>query len=157
MAKKQIVKGRNFMLWIDSKTIALSTGCDIQIQANYTDSATKDSGVWNNKELDTVSYSGTCDSLMSPDEKDATLQLIHSALINHVIAGDELPVSFGIPTNASTEGIPDATDWTAPTAGVYTGKCKIISVDIGAPVNGNATLKVSWEGCAKLTPIAPTA
>ena len=74
MGKAKTLNGKDLMLWIDGKVIALSTSCKINLVANTTDSATKDDGFWDASEIGSMSWSATNESV---DSADKDLSLIH--------------------------------------------------------------------------------
>jgi len=144
------------MMFFDGKVIALSTSCDLTVNANYESTSTKDDGVWDDKVLVNCSYSGSNDSLLAADPNTgaATYDTLFNALIN----GTKLDMMFGLPSNANDEGLKvseeseDGEDnWTAPTSKYYKGSIKITSIAWSAPRDGSATYKVSFESCGPLT------
>ena len=56
-------------------------------------------------------------------------------------------VCFGVPSNDTTEGLPEA-GWTSP--GTYTGKALITSLELSGSVGDNATVTVSMTGVGEL-------
>lgn len=148
MAKAKRIRGRNFMMFLDDEVICLSTGCDLTISANYTETATKDDGIWNGRELSGISYSGSNDSLMAENANDTALA--HDMLFEKMIAGASVVIMFGIPSNQNDEGVPDG-GWTAPTTKYYKGSVKITSIAFSAPVDGDMTLNVSFDSDGSLS------
>ena len=159
MPKAKKIKGRNLMLFLQTDTnaevVALSTSCSLSVQASYSSTATKDDGVWDDKELDNITFSGSNEALvaMEPGESD----LVHAALFEALVSGKSVPMQFGMPANASTgnDGVPTG-GWQAPTTNYYKGEVKITSLEVSAPVQGAATFTVSFEGAGALTYVKQT-
>ena len=143
------------MLFLGGEAVALSTSCDLTITANFESTATKDDGVWDDKELVNCTYSGNNDSLyaVKPNEGAATYKKLFDALIN----GTALEMVFGLAANVNDSGLKktDASEegeesWESPVDGCYKGQIKLTSIALTAPRDGAATYKVSFESCGPL-------
>ncbi len=137
----------------EAEVVALSTSCSLSVQASYSSTATKDDGVWDDKELDNIAFSGSNESLVAMDP--GASDLVHSALFEALVSGKSVPMQFGVPANSAqgTNGVPEG-GWTAPTEKYYKGNVKITSLEISAPVQGAATFTVSFEGAGALSHVA---
>ena len=51
MSRAKQVLGKDLMLFVDGKAIALATSCKIAISAETIDTQSKDSGIWNEKDV----------------------------------------------------------------------------------------------------------
>lgn len=51
MAKAKQVLGKDLMLFVGGKAIALATSCKIGMSAETIDTQSKDSGIWNEKDI----------------------------------------------------------------------------------------------------------
>ena len=153
MAKANKVRGRDFMMFLQTESkgevVALSTSCSLNVAATYSSTATKDDGVWDDKELDNITFSGSNEALMALDPNDDAL--VHSALFDALVSGKSVPVQFGVPANKAqgVNGVPEG-GWTAPTSKYYKGNVKITGLDFSAPVSGAMTFTVSFEGAGAL-------
>ena len=155
--KAKRIKGKDMMMFFDGEVIALSTSCDLTINANYESTATKDDGIWDDKELTNCTYSGSNDSLMAaePNAGAATYETLFDALIN----GTALDLMFGIPQNQNDSGIKTEDNaeggdsWEQPSGKYYKGRVKITSLAWSAPRDGAATYKVSFESCGPLSSV----
>lgn len=149
MSKAKTLNGKDLMLWIDSKVIALSTSCKINLVANTTDSATKDDGFWDAAEIGSMGWSATNESVDSAD-KDRTNDYVYDKLFDLFVAGQPVDITVGIPTNKDDKGLPEA-GWTAPTTGTfYSGKAQITALDRDGTKGNNASVSVSLTGYGAL-------
>lgn len=143
MAKRQPLKGKNLMLFVDEKALALATSCGIDLTANTEDAASKDSGGWDDPEITGWAWSASSDNICSADE-GGSVDLTYAALVDLWMTGAPVEVKFGVAANASDVEVP-AAGWTAPTKG-YSGSAIIDSVKITAANKQNATITVSLKG-----------
>ena len=51
MAKAKQVLGKDLMLFVGGKAIALATSCKIGMSAETIDTQSKDGGIWNEKDI----------------------------------------------------------------------------------------------------------
>lgn len=51
MSKAKSVLGKDLMLFIDGKAIALATSCKLGLSAETIDTQSKDSGIWTEKDI----------------------------------------------------------------------------------------------------------
>nr|DAE93796.1 MAG TPA: major tail protein [Caudoviricetes sp.] len=149
MGKAKTLNGKDLMLWIDGKVIALSTSCKINLVANTTDSATKDDGFWDASEIGSMSWSATNESVDSAD-KDRANDYVYDQLFDLFTAGQPVDITVGIPTNKDDKGVPEA-GWTAPIKGTfYSGKAQITALDRDGTKGNNASVSVSLTGYGAL-------
>lgn len=143
MAKKRPLKGKNLMLFVTGKALALATSCGIDLTANTEDAASKDSGGWDDPEVTGWAWTASSDNLCSADEADS-VDVTYTRLVDLWMAGEPVDVKFGVAANASDVEVP-TTGWTVPEKG-YSGKAIIDSVKITAANKQNATISVSLKG-----------
>ena len=141
--KKKSLKGKNLMLFVGEKALALATSCGIDLTANTEDAASKDSGGWDDPEITGWSWSASSDSICSADEADS-VDITYTNLVDLWLAGEPVDVKFGVAANASDTEVPTE-GWTVPAQG-YSGKAIIESVKITAANKQNATITVSLKG-----------
>ena len=103
MGKAKSLNGKDLMLWISDKVVALSTSCKINLVANTVDSATKDDGFWDAAEIGNMSWSATNESVDSADENRDN-DLVYDELFDLFVAGEPLKITVGLPTNANNDG-----------------------------------------------------
>ncbi|GLL55356.1 hypothetical protein KUBF_30190 [Bacteroides finegoldii] len=115
MGKAKSLNGKDLMLWIEDKVVALSTSCKISLAANTVDSATKDDGFWDAAEIGNMNWSATNESVDSAD-KDRNNDYVYDQLFDLFVAGKPLTITVGFPTNANNDGVPEE-GWTAPAKG----------------------------------------
>ena len=106
MGKAKSLNGKDLMLWISEKVIALSTSCKINLAATTVDSATKDDGFWDAQEVGNMNWSATNESVDSAD-KDRTNDYVYDELFKLFVAGKPIDVTVGLPSNKSDEGLPE--------------------------------------------------
>lgn len=51
MSKAKAVLGKDFMLFVGGKALALATSCKLSISAETIDTQSKDSGIWTEKDI----------------------------------------------------------------------------------------------------------
>ena len=143
MAKAKTLNGKDLMLWIDGKVVALSTKCTLQVTMSTVDSATKDDGLWDRPEAGNLSWNANNESVDSAD-KERTNDWVYDQLFDKMVAGEPVTVTLGIPTNKNNEGVPEA-GWTMP-SGAYDGKALITGLDRDASKGSNGSVSVSLQG-----------
>ena len=136
--KKRPLKGKNLMLFVGGKALALATSCGIDLTANTEDAASKDSGGWDDPEITGWAWAASSDNLCSADEADS-VDVTYESLVDLWMAGEPVDLKFGIAKNASDVEVPAASKG-------YTGKAVIDSVKITAANKQNATITVSLKG-----------
>lgn len=148
---KQVL-GKDLMLFADSKAIALATSCKIGMSAETIDTQSKDSGIWNEKDIKKLGWNCSSDNLFSADS-DANMNT-YDTLFALMIARKPIDIAFGIPANKA-DALPMA-GWTLPSA-PYKGKALITSLELNAPDGDKATFTVSLDGTGELAKAtAPT-
>lgn len=157
MAKAKYVNGKDLMLFIGGKAIALATSCSVAINADLLDASNKDDGCWDAQDVGTLSWEATTDALMSFDadrETDAVYETLFDAMVGRTLVN----VTFGLPTNASTgcDGLPEA-GWEAPDTAAatphYTGKAMITSLEATGEKGSAATMRVTLSGNGALSKV----
>lgn len=146
--KAKKVNGKDLMLWIEGKVIALSKGCSLALSASMGDSATKDSGIWDDSEVVGISYTMQNQSVYSADE-DRSNDQVYDALFDAMVARQPVGVTFGIPANKSDDGLP-AAGW-QPSPGCYRGRSFITSLELNGEKGSAASVSVSLQGAGALS------
>jgi predicted secreted protein len=145
--KKKVLRGKDLMLWISAKVIALSTGCKLSLKVNTQDAASKDDGLWDAPEIGSQGWEATNDSLDTASDSD-DIDMVYDKLFELFVAGEPIEVTMGIPSNKSDEGVPTA-GWTAGTS-VYKGKALITALDREGKKGDNATISITLTGVGAL-------
>lgn len=148
MAKAKTLNGKDLMLWIGGKVVALSTKCTLQLAMSTTDSATKDDGIWNSPETGNLSWNAANESVDSADTA-RTNDLVYDQLFDLMVAGLPIDVTVGIPANKNNNGVPEA-GWVMPSAGTYQGKALITALDRDATKGSNGSISLSLQGYGAL-------
>lgn len=151
MAKAKSLSGKDLMLWIGGKVVALSKSCDLQLSLSTIDSSTKDDGNWDSPSAGNMSWSVNNESVDSADS-NRTNDVVFDDLFDLYVAGEPVEVTFGVATNKSDDGLPTA-GWNAPTAGGYKGSALITNLSRSANKGDNASVTVSLQGVGKLEKI----
>lgn len=146
MSKANVVLGKDLMLFANSKAIALATSCKLSVSAEMIDTQSKDSGIWVEKMVKKLSWTGSSENLFSADANINGYDVLLDLMIKH----QPIDLQFGIPANAGENEIP-AEGWTLP-PGSYSGKALISNMELNAPDGDKATFSVSLEGSGALTP-----
>ena len=154
--KRKELNGKNLMLWVKTengtaKVIARSKSCTLSVQAQKSDGNTKDDGNWSSGGIVGLSWNASNQSVDSADQAVSN-DMVYDELLRLMIAGTEIEVSFGIPSNASNNDVP-AEGWLRPTAGYWKGKALITSLDRGGDKGSAASVTISFDGNGPLTEV----
>lgn len=159
MARRKALKGKDLMIFVDGKAIALATSHSLTLNAETSDTASKDSGLWDESEVTKLSWEGSSESIGAADE-GTPVDISYETLLDKCMAGEKVPVICGIPTNATNDGVPED-GWTAPTESpkqsYYKGEALITSVTLTGANGENSKISASFKGVGKLTKVPKTA
>lgn len=147
--KAKAVLGKDLMLFVGGKAIALASSCKLSLSAETIDTQSKDSGIWTEKDIKKLSWSGSSENLFSADA-DANS---YDALFELMLARKPIPILFGIPANADAGEMPE-TGWTLPTGKHYSGKVLITNLELNAPDGDKATFSATFDGTGALKPVS---
>ena len=146
--KANAVLGKDFMLFVGEKALALATSCKLSISAETIDTQSKDSGIWTEKDIKKLSWNGSSENLFSADDKVNG----YDVLLDLMLKRKPIEAKFGIPANADSDEIPSS-GWTLPAAS-YSGNVLITNLELNAPDGDKATFSATFEGTGKLNPRA---
>lgn len=145
----QTIKGKDLMVFLAGKSIALATNHTFEVTANTTDTTTKDDlGKFSNTEVSTIAWSLSSENLVSLEGEDGhnTVDIVDLAL-----AGNKVDVKFSLSKPLGGEvvagGFTPNTD--VPNT-IYSGQAVITSVNINAQNGEKATYSVQFTGAGKL-------
>lgn len=144
MSAKQVL-GKDLMLFINGKAIALATSCKLGVSAESIDTQSKDSGVWNEKAVKKIGWNCSSENVFSADADING----YDALFALMIAAEPVDIAFGIPSNKDTE-FPEG-GWSLPVK-PYTGKAIITSLEANGSDGDKATFSISMDGTGALKP-----
>lgn len=144
MSRAKQVLGKDLMLFVNGKAIALATSCKIGVSAETIDTQSKDSGVWNEKDIKKIGWNCSSENCFSADADINS----YDKLFVLMVAAQPIDIAFGIPSNKAN-GLP-AAGWTLP-AKPYQGKALITSLELNAPDGDKATFSVTLDGTGELT------
>lgn len=145
------LKGKDFMVFVDGKAVALATNHQLTLNADTTSTSSKDSGLWDESEVTGFNWEATSDSIGSPD-KEAPVDISYEKLMDLMLAAEPVPIIAGIPKNQDINGVPEG-GWQVPdgTANTYyKGNAIITKVDLKGQDKDNMTVSASFKGVGKL-------
>lgn len=152
MAKAKAVKGKDLMLFVDGKAIALAKTFTLGLSQETLDASSKDDGEWEaNDIVDSKSFDISSDAVYSADE-DVSTSETYDALFDKFVAGEPVPFTCGIAANAATE-YPEG-GWTAPTSKGYQGKMMINSLSLNGNKGEAASFSVGARGVGAMKKLA---
>lgn len=145
MSKGQPIAGKDLMIFINGKATALATSHSLNLNADTSDAASKDDGRWKRSKITKMGFEMTTEALVSANPEVDSFD----AMYDLFVAGEEVDVVSGRPSNITDDGVPEE-GWTAPTTNYYKGKALITSLQKNDPNNENSTMTISLLGNGKL-------
>lgn len=140
MSKAKSVLGKDLMLFIDGKAIALATSCKLGLSAETIDTQSKDSGIWTEKDIKKLSWNASSENVFSADADANSYDKLFALFLAH----KPVVLKFGVVGNPDVNEMP-AAGWT-----LATGSAVITSLEANAPDGDKATLSISFEGTGPL-------
>ena len=67
MSKVKSVLGKDLMLFVEAKALALATSCKLGLSAETIDTQSKDSGIWTEKDIKKLSWNASSENVFSAD------------------------------------------------------------------------------------------
>lgn len=145
MSKATAVLGKDMMLFVEAKALALATSCKLGLSAETIDTQSKDSGIWTEKDIKKLSWNASSENVFSADADANSYDKLFALFIAH----KPVILKFGIVGNPDVNEMP-AAGWTLAN-GAYTGKAVITLLEANAPDGDKATFSISFEGTGALT------
>ena len=136
------------MVFVAGKATALATSHKLSMNADTSDAASKDDGMWDESTVTKMSWEASTEALVSADAKSNNFEVLFDAFI----AGEPVDIIAGIPANISNDGVPEG-GWTAPsdaTVTNYKGKAIITSLERTDAKGDSAKLSAQFKGVGKL-------
>ena len=127
MSKAKSVLGKDLMLFIDGKAIALATSCKLGLSAETIDTQSKDSGIWTEKDIKKLSWNASSENVFSADADANSYDKLFALFLAH----KPVVLKFGVVGNPDVNEMP-AAGWTLA-EGAYTGSAVITSLEANAP------------------------
>lgn len=146
MAKRKPLEGKDLMLFLDGKTVALSNSCTLNVSRDMDEASSKDDGVYRTVTPGNISWDISADSLFSPDpaaENDTQVSWIE--LLKAEIEGKELEAWFTVVDNPSSAGLPD-TGWTPKAGSGVKGKVYVNNNSATGAKGSSGSLSLSFTG-----------
>lgn len=154
-----IIQGGDLMLFVNTavtgdpvyKSIGFATNHTLEINAETSDVASKDHGIWNTKEIKTFSWSCSSENLYSNDEEGVG----YAELFEYMVAKKHIKAVFSLHADGvgvSGLAVPDGGWSPTSTSGQpkLEGEMVISSLSLNAPNGDNATFTVNFEGASEL-------
>lgn len=145
MAKAKVLNGKDFMVFVNDEATALATSHKLTLNAETSDAASKDDGMWDESIVTKMSWEASTEALVSADASVNS----YDTLYDLFIAGQPVTLICGIPGNLTNDGVPEG-GWQAPSTKYYTGQALITSLDRSDAKGSNSSMTVSFKGVGKL-------
>lgn len=145
MAKAKVLNGKDFMVFVNDEATALATSHKLTLNAETSDAASKDDGMWDESIVTKMSWEASTEALVSADANVNS----YDTLYDLFIAGQPVTLICGIPGNLTNDGVPTE-GWQAPSTKYYTGQALITSLDRSDAKGSNSSMTVSFKGVGKL-------
>lgn len=145
MAKAKVLNGKDFMVFVNNEATALATSHKLTLNAETSDAASKDDGMWDESIVTKMSWEASTEALVSADVNVNS----YDTLYDLFIAGQPVTLICGIPGNLTNDGVPTE-GWQAPSTKYYTGQTLITSIDRNDAKGSNSSMTVSFKGVGKL-------
>ena len=145
--KRPALPGKDLMLWINGKVIALSKSCSINSDYQVGDSNTKDDGLFAGGSIVGASWTMENQSVASASET-AGNDLAYEALKRLADAGQPVEVSVGVPSNINNDGVPDA-GWQRSAHYEY-GQALITNIRREYAKGSDGSISISLQGVGPL-------
>ena len=148
-------KGKALMLRVGGKTIALATSCSLNTTTQVTDNRTKDDANGPAGEFDFVDWNASSENVLGANE-DVTAEMVYDELLTAQLAGTKLEISMSLVLNPN--GAIPTGGWQEDSTNnkvikPYGGLALVESINLNAPVDGVATVSVSFKAVGPLAPI----
>lgn len=144
MAKPKVMDGRDFMIFVGGKATALATSHKLTVNAETSDSASKDDGMWDEAIISKMSWDASTEALVSADGTDS-----YDTLFDLYLEKEPVDLIMGTPANINKDGVPEG-GWSVPTGNYYKGKALITNLERTDSNGSNATFSASFKGVGKL-------
>lgn len=149
MAKAKPVNGKDLMLFVKDKAIALAKTFSLTLNTETLDATSKDDGIWEANEIvDARNYDISSEAVYSADDDREAIDVTYDALFDLFVAGEPVDFVFGIPANKADE-LPEG-GWTKPTKG-YQGKMMITSLELNGNKGEAASFSISGRGVGAMS------
>ena len=104
MSKAKSVLGKDLMLFIDGKAIALATSCKLGLSAETIDTQSKDSGIWTEKDIKKLSWNASSENVFSADADANSYDKLFALFLAH----KPVVLKFGVVGNPDVNEMPAA-------------------------------------------------
>lgn len=145
--KRNALPGKDLMLWIGTKVIALSKSCSIDNTYQVGDSNTKDDGLYSSGSIVGAGWTMENQSVASASESVGN-DLAYKELKQMADAGQPVDVSVGVPSNLNNDGVPEA-GWQRSAHYEY-GKAIITGIRREYAKGSDGSITISLQGVGPL-------
>lgn len=143
MAKETPIAGKDVMIFVDDKAVALSTSCSLTLSATTSEAASKDDGMWESSIVTKLGWEMKIDALVGESKES------YNTLKTAMKARKPVKVVYGKASNANDNGVPEE-GWAAPTTDYEEGMAVITSLERNDPNADNSTFSSSLKGVGEL-------
>lgn len=143
MAKDTPVQGKDVMVFVNDKAVALSTSCSVTKNASTSEAASKDDGMWENSVVTKLGWEMKVDAFVGENEGS------YDAMDAAWKARKPVTVVYGKVSNPSENGVPDG-GWIKPTTKYEEGQALITSLERNDPNGENSTFSATFKGVGEL-------
>lgn len=142
------IAGKDIMIFFKfegtARALALATSHTLDLQADTTETSSKDSGIWADAEVSKLRWTASSENFIEGLEGD------YAALVDAWKTKKVVDIVTAVPSNITENPVPEG-GWLPPsTGGGYTGKAVITGITLNAPETGNATMSISLMGKGEL-------
>lgn len=146
MAKRKSTEGKDLMLFLGGKPIALSNSCTLNVSRSMDEASSKDDGPYRTVTPGDVAWDISADALFSPDPAtDDNTDISFVELLKAEVEGQELDAVFTIVGNPSSVGLPTG-GWKPKTGVGASGKVYVNNLSATGAKGSAASMSVSFTG-----------
>ena len=98
MAKAKVLNGKDFMVFVNTKATALATSHRLSLNAETSDSASKDDGMWDEAIITKLSWEASTEALVSAEEGADS----YDTMFDLMLACEPVDIVLGISYHPST-------------------------------------------------------
>lgn len=147
-----IIKGNELMVFDENgKSFAFATNHTLTINAETSDTSSKDHGMWSSAEITKYTWEVTSENLFTSED--------YEKIFTTMLAGTPITIAFGVKAEIGSQysvvdGNP-ASNWSQKAGSkYYSGKVLVTSLVANANNGENATYSVTFTGVGKLASTA---
>lgn len=145
MENRNPVDGKDLMIFIDGEAVAFATSHRISMNAETSNSASKDDGIWKRNRVTKLGWEISFEALVSADKGVNSYDKLSKAMKQRRL----VDVVSGKPANLTDSGMPEG-GWTVPTSGYQKGKAYLTSLERNDPNDAESSMSGTLTGDGEL-------